>query len=193
MFDMGPYYITALISMLGPVKRVCAMTSQAFESRVATCKEHYGEMLPVEIPTHYSGVLEFHSGANISVTVSFDVHKHSHGPIELYGTEGSLKLPDPNTFGGPVRVYTPSSDDWRKQALSHGYTDNMRGIGPADMAYGILGKRQQRASGEQGYHVLEVMSAFMKSSEIRKHVTIKSKPVQPAALPLGLVHGRLDP
>ncbi|NQU41268.1 MAG: Gfo/Idh/MocA family oxidoreductase [Lentisphaerae bacterium] len=193
MFDMGPYYMTALVHLLGPVKRVSAITTRAFRERIATCKEHFGEMLPVEVPTHCSGALEFHSGAVVSVTISFDVHKHSHSPIELYGTEGSLRVPDPNTFGGPVELFTPTTNAWQPQALSHGYADNMRSIGAADMAYAILGKRTHRASGDLAYHVLEIMHAFEKSSDTKKHVMIKSKPTQPTALPLGLIHGRLDP
>jgi predicted dehydrogenase len=193
MFDMGPYYMTALVHLLGPVKRVSAITTRAFKERIATCKEHFGEMLPVEVPTHCSGSLEFHTGAVVSVTISFDVHKHGHSPIEIYGTEGSLRVPDPNTFGGPVEVFTPATKAWQPQALSHGYADNMRGIGAADMAYAILGKRAHRTSGALAYHVLEIMHAFEKSSDTQRHVTIKSKPPQPAALPLGLVQGRLDP
>jgi len=193
MFDMGPYYMTALVHLLGPVKRISAITTRAFEKRVATCKEHFGEWLPVEVPTHCSGSMEFHSGAVITVTISFDVWKHGHSRIELYGTEGSIKVPDPNTFGGPIEIFTPTTNEWTPQALSHGYADNMRGIGAADMAYAILGKRKHRTSGALAYHVLEIMHAFEKSSTTKKHVMLKSKPAQPAALPLGLIAGRLDP
>lgn len=192
MFDMGPYYMTALVHLLGPAKRVSAITSRAFEQRIATCKAHFGAMIPVEVPTHCSGSIEFHSGATVTVTISFDVHRHGHSPIELYGTEGSVKVPDPNTFGGPVEVFTHTNGDWQKQALSHPYADNMRGIGAADMAYAILGKHKHRASGDLAYHVLEIMHAFEKSSDSQRHVMIKSKPEQPAALPLGLISGRLD-
>ncbi len=193
MFDMGPYYITALVHLLGPVRQVSAITSRAHTERIATCKEQFGKILPVEVPTHYSGSLEFHSGATISMTISFDVHRHGHSPIELYGTEGSLKVPDPNTFGGPVAVWTPGSTDWHDLALSHRYASNMRSIGAADLAYAILsdGKHKHRTSGELAYHALEVMHAFEKSSESGQHVQIDSKPPQPAPLPLGLIEGRL--
>jgi predicted dehydrogenase len=194
MFDMGPYYVTALVHLLGPVKRVAAIASKAFEVRTATCKEHFGEALPVEIPTHYSGSLEFHGGATVTVTISFDVHRHGHSPIELYGAEGSLKVPDPNTFGGPIEVFTPATGEWKPQAFSHRYADNMRSIGAADLAYSILakGKRAHRASGDLAYHVLEVMHAFEASSRGGKHVVIASRPEQPKALPLGLIEGYLD-
>jgi predicted dehydrogenase len=193
MFDMGPYYITALVHLLGPVRRVSAITSQAHKERIATCKEQFGRILPVEIPTHYSGSLEFHSGATISMTISFDVHRHGHSPIELYGTGGSLKVPDPNTFGGPVAMWTPGSTDWHDLALSHPYASNMRSIGAADLAYAILsgGKHKHRTSGELAYHVLEVMHAYEKSSVSGQHITITSEPPQPDPLPLGLIEGRL--
>lgn len=193
MFDMGPYYVTALVHLLGPVKRVSAITSKAFEERIATCKEQFGKILPVHIPTHYSGSLEFHSGAVITVTISFDVHQHGHSPIELYGTTGSLKAPDPNTFGGPVGLWTSASKEWQTQAFSHPYLMNSRSIGAADLAYSILsdGKRPHRASGALAYHCLEVMHSFEKSSKTGTSIEIQSRPPQPQALPLGLIEGRL--
>lgn len=191
MFDMGPYYVTALVHLLGPVKRVAAITSKAFEERIATSEQHYGKLLPVEVPTHNSGTLEFHSGATITMTISFDVHCHGHSPIELYGTEGSMKVPDPNNFSGPIEIFTPSTGEWHRQSFSHPYTDNMRSIGAADLAYATIDKRKHRASGDLAYHVLEVMHAFDKSSTTKKHVMIKSKPEQPAPLPLGILTGRL--
>ncbi len=193
MFDMGPYYITALVHLLGPVKEICGVTTRGFEERIATCKEQFGKMLPVSVPTHSSGTLVFHSGAVVTVTISFDVYKHGHSPIELYGSEGSLKVPDPNTFDGPLEIWTPTTGEWRNQALSHPYRENSRSIGAADMAYAILsgGTRQHRSSGALAYHALEVMHAFEKSSTLKKHVTIESKPLQPAPLPLGLIKGRL--
>ena len=193
MFDMGPYYIAALVHLLGPIRQVSAITSRAHTERIATCKEQFGKVLPVEIPTHYSGSLGFHSGATVSITISFDVHRHGHSPIELYGTEGSLKVPDPNTFGGPVSVWTPGSTEWHDLALSHRYASNMRSIGAADLAYAILsdGKHQHRTSGALAYHALEVMHAFEKSSATGQHIAITSRPPQPAPLPLGLIEGRL--
>jgi len=159
LFDMGPYYITALVHLLGPVKSVTAVTSKAFDVRIATSKEAFGQELPVQIPTHNVGILEFHSGASISMTVSFDVHQHGHSPIEIYGTQGSLKAPDPNTFDGPVELWTPTTKEWIKQALSHPYSANMRSIGAADIAYSILSDepRTPRCSGELAYHALEVI------------------------------------
>jgi predicted dehydrogenase len=193
MFDMGPYYVTALVHLLGPVKRVSAITSKAFDQRIATCKEQFGKLLPVAIPTHYSGSLEFHSGAVITATISFDVYAHGHSNIELYGTEGSLKAPDPNTFGGPIQLWTPATKEWQTQAFSHRYLMNSRSIGAADLAYAILsnGKRKHRASGALALHALEVMHAFEKSSATGKSIVIQSRPEQPEPLPIGLIEGRL--
>lgn len=193
MFDMGPYYITALVHLLGPVKEIVGVTTRAFEQRTATCKEQFGKLLPVSVPTHNSGTLVFHSGAVVTVTVSFDVRRHGHSPIELYGSEGSLKVPDPNTFGGPLEIWTAGAPEWRDQALCFPYNENSRSIGAADMAYAILsgGQRAHRSSGALAYHVLEVMHAFEKSSNLKKHVMIESKPPQSDPLPLGLIKGRL--
>lgn len=193
MFDMGPYYVTALVHLLGPVKRVSAITNQAFTERIATSKEQFGRILPVSIPTHYSGSLEFHGGAVITMTISFDVLAHGHGPVELYGTEGSLKAPDPNTFGGPIQLWTPATKEWQGQAFSHRYLGNSRSIGAADLASSILseGKRPHRASGALAYHALEVMHAFERSSRSGSAVEILSRPNQPAGLPLGLIEGRI--
>jgi len=191
MFDMGPYYLTALVHLLGPIRRVAAFTSRARDVRIATCKEQFGKELPVEVPTHYAGTLEFHSGALITLTVSFDVCAHHHRPIELYGTLGSLSVPDPNTFGGPVSLWTLASKSWQEQAFSHPYAENSRSIGAADMARCILGETSapQRCSGKLAYHVLEAMHSFSLSSEQGGAVELESKPEQPAALPLGLTEG----
>jgi predicted dehydrogenase len=192
MFDMGPYYITALVHLLGPIQSVTAVASKPKKVRIATCKEQFGAELKVDVPTHYSGTLVFHSGAVISMTISFDVQAHGHSPIELYGELGSIKVPDPNTFGGPVELYTTSEKEWKNISLSHPYADNMRSIGAADMAYAILHDRQHRSSGELAYHALEVMHAFETSSTAKKCITIESQPHQPSAFPLGMISGRLD-
>jgi predicted dehydrogenase len=112
--------------------------------------------------------------------------------IEVHGTEGSLSVPDPNGFGGPVKVFRPGYEDWREVPLTHGYAENSRGIGAADMAYAIRSGRPHRASGELAYHVLDVMLSFQEASEKGRHVKVASTCRQPAPLPLGLRHGTLD-
>jgi len=194
VLDMAPYYLTALVNLIGPIKRVSAITSKAYETRTATCKEHAGEVLPVEVNTHASGTLEFHSGAVVTAVFSFDVHAADHSPIQLYGTEGSVKVPDPNTFGGSVESFIASDEprEWKPVELTRPYADNMRGIGAADMACALLSGRPHRASGALACHVLEVMHAFDQSSETGRAIEIESQPERPAALPTGLAEGDLD-
>lgn len=192
MFDVGPYYITALIHLLGPVKRVAGITTTGYSERIAGSEDIRGARIPVETPTHVSGVLEFHNGASVTLVMSFDVYAHGHAPIELYGTLGSLKVPDPNTFGGTPQVYTPNSEVWNDVSLTHGYSDNSRGIAVSDLAAAIEQSREHRCSGKLAYHVLEIMHAFEKSSTTGKHVSIASMCEKPALLPQGLVEGFVD-
>ncbi|MFP4204072.1 MAG: Gfo/Idh/MocA family protein [Opitutales bacterium] len=193
VFDMGPYYLTALVNLIGPVKRVCAITSRALDERTVGSGERKGEVIPVEVPTHASATLEFHNGAVVTAVFSFDVPAHEHSPIELYGTKGALQAPDPNGFGGPVRLHSLNKkENWQEQELSHIYEEDHRSIGAADMAYAIAGGRPHRTSGNLAYHILEVMHAFDEASQSGKHVTIQSKPKRPAPLPLGLDPGKLD-
>lgn len=194
LYDMSPYYLTALVNLIGPIRRVTALTKQTHAQRLATCEARFGELFDVEVPTYYAGVLEFQSGAIVSMSMSFDVHQHGHSPIELYGTHGSLKVPDPNTFGGPVVMWTPISKEWREQAFCSPYLENYRSIGAADMAWSILNESPDlhRASGQLAYHVLEVMEAFEESAESGQFITIASQPERPRPFPLGLVEGRLD-
>ena len=192
LFDMGPYYVTALIHLLGPIKRVSALCGRALDERVATAESTKGQRFPVDVNTHVAGTLQFHSGAIITLIMSFDVWKHSGHPIELHGTGGSLQVPDPNTFGGPVRLFRPGMKDWEQVPLSHGYTDNFRSIGVADMASAIRSGRANRCCGEMAYHVLDVMHALEKSSRQGAGVDIHSHCEQPAPLPMGLRDGTLD-
>lgn len=192
MLDMGPYYMTALVHLLGPVKAVSAMAVKSFDERIAGCKEHLGERLPVEVPTHNSGSLLFRNGTVVTAGISFDVRRHTHTPLELYGAEGSLIIPDPNTFGGPVQLFRNGEEDWQEMPLSHCYAENSRGIGVADMAHAIRDNRPHRCSAEQAYHVLEIMLAFEKSSQEGRTVELESTCAQPEAFPLDLPVGVLD-
>jgi predicted dehydrogenase len=192
MLDMGPYYITALVHLLGPVASVTAVTAKARDVRMATGEKTFGQQLPVEVPTHNSGTVVFANGAVVTVVVSFDVRRHTHSPIEIYGLGGSLGVPDPNTFGGPVSVYRPGNETWQPAAFSHAYPTNSRGIGVADMACAILGNRPHRCSGELAHHVLEVMHAFHTSSQQGTRIDLTSTCTRPAAFPLDLPPGVLD-
>ncbi|NOY76143.1 MAG: Gfo/Idh/MocA family oxidoreductase [Kiritimatiellaeota bacterium] len=191
LFDMGPYYITALVNLLGPVGSVCAAGKKGFSERIRTCDDRYGEIYPVEVNTHVTGNLLFKNGAVITLVMSFDVKKHSHKPIELYGETGTLQVPDPNTFSGPVNL-SMKGGEWMEAPLSHGYDEQMRSIGVADMARAIKTNTPARASGDLAFHVLEVMHALERSSAERFFVDIESEPEQPAPLPLHLQPGKLD-
>ncbi len=192
MFDMGPYYLTALVSLLGPVRRVTGSARASFAQRVITNPElRMGEKIDVDIPTHIAGVMDFCGGAVGTIVTSFDVWSHNLPRIEIYGSEGSLSVPDPNTFGGPVRIRRGGQEAWQEVALTHS-TDVGRGIGVADMAYGLRSGRPHRSSGELAYHVLELMHAFHTASAAGAHVRIESQIERPAALPMGLLAGRLD-
>lgn len=192
MLDMGPYYLTALVHLLGPVKRVSALCGRKADERFATSEEANGQVLPVEVNTHAAGTMEFVSGAIITLVMSFDVWRQSIPPIEIHGTNGSLRVPDPNCFDGDISIFRGGMEDWENVPYSHGYTDNMRSIGAADMAQAIQSNRPNRCSGEMAFHVLDVMLAFDESSESGKHIEIKSTCAQPQPLPLNLKEGQLD-
>jgi predicted dehydrogenase len=192
MLDMGPYYITDLVNLLGPVARVAGMATRLRAERLITSEPLDGARIPVEIATHVAGTLAFHSGAVINMTMSFDVPKHKHAPIEIYGEKASLNVPDPNYFGGQIQLAAPRGE-WREVATEHGYADgNYRSIGVADMAHAIRANRPHRASGALAFHVLEVMEAFQRSSDAGGFISIESRPERPAALPVGLAAGALD-
>lgn len=192
LFDMGPYYITALVHLLGPVKRVTALNSRACAERTATSEAANGRVLPVEVDTHVTGILEFHSGAVITMIMSFDVRKHSSHNIEIHGTEASLKVPDPNHFHGENLIANGPKDEWQSVPLIHPYHDNMRGIGAADLAAAVKSNRPHRCNGELAYHVLDVMHALGESSDSGQHQSIASTCAQPAPLPADLTFGELD-
>lgn len=191
LFDMGPYYITALVNMLGPVKRVTAINTKGFDERVATSPGASGKVFPVEVNTHVSGILEFASGAVVTLVTSFDVWKHTSHNIELHGTLGSMRVPDPNCFGGEVSIFKPGMSAWENIELTHGYTDNMRSIGLADLGRSLLGGVPARCSGELAFHVLDVMCSLEESSGVGKHLLMSSTCKRPDALAAGLKNGEL--
>jgi predicted dehydrogenase len=192
MFDMGPYYLTALVTLLGGVRRATASARISFPERVATSPARYGQRISVEVPTHVACVLDFEAGPVGTLITSFDVWSHNLPRIEIYGSEGSLSVPDPNTFGGPVKVRKAGADSWSEVPLTHS-ADVGRGIGVADMAYALQSDRPHRASGDLAYHVLDLMHAFVDASESNEHQMIDSGVPRPAPLPVGLQLGQLVP
>ena len=191
LFDMGPYYLTALVHALGPIARVAAMTGRGLDERTVGSGPRAGRKIAVDVDTHAAGVLEFASGALATVVMSFDVWRHANRWIEIHGVDGSLSSPDPNRFGGTVRV-SECGGEWRDAPLSHGYTDNMRSIGLADLCTALRSGRPHRCSGELALHVVEAMEAFGRSSREGAHVALTTRPGRPAPLPRDLDEGVLD-
>lgn len=185
MFDMGPYYLTTLIHLLGPIRRLTGSARISFPERLITSQPLHGTVIKVNTPTHVAGVLDFASGPVATLITSFDVWAANVPRIEIYGSKGSLSVPDPNTFGGPVRLRTSDSKEWVDVPLTHGFTENSRGLGVADMAAAIQHNRPHRASGELTYHVLDVMQSFEDASRAGQHLAPASQCPRPAPLPVG--------
>lgn len=191
MFDMGPYYLTALVSILGPVRRVTGITRASFAERLISSQPKAGQTITVEVPTHVAGLLEFASGAVGTIITTFDVKGSQLPRMEIYGSDATLSLPDPNTFGGPVRLRGVDDTDWRDLPLTHIYTENSRGLGVADLADAMQVGRVHRANGQLAHHVLDIMQAFHEASEQGTHVELTSTCARPAALPVGLTPGQI--
>jgi predicted dehydrogenase len=183
MFDMGPYYLTALISLMGPVRRVTGSTKITFPERIITSQPNYGRVIKVNTPTHITGIMDFANGAIGTITTSFDVWGARLPNIEIYGSAGTLSTPDPNTFGGPIRLLRAKEKEWIDVPLIDRYADNSRGIGVADMAKAIVSGGKYRANGKMAHHVLDIMQSFHDASKSGKHIELTSSCEQPEALP----------
>ncbi len=187
LFDMGPYYLTALISVLGPVRRVTGSARRTHDRRTIGSEPRCGEKIDVEVPTHVAAVLDFASGPVVTLLTSFDVSAARLPLIEIYGSGGSLSVPDPNTFGGPVALFKPGTGRWADEGPLDGHAQNSRGLGVAELAHAIEEDRPHRASGEVALHVLEIMHAIHRASETSCHVEIETRCAQPEPLPTGWV------
>ena len=189
VLDLGPYYIANLINLIGPVKQVAALTSMANETRTITSEPRRGEIIPVKTPTNIHALLEFQSGATISLAASWDVWAHRHSNMELYGTEGSLFVPDPNFFGGKVeaagrdgKTFELDSQDHPFGKPNQGERANYRTAGLADMAVALIEGRDARCSLARALHGVDVMAAILKSGETGAFVPLSTTCTQPAAL-----------
>ena len=185
MLDMGPYYLTALVNLMGPIRKVSGMTRITFPERTITSQPLAGKVIRPEVPTHYAGTVEFHSGAIGTIIQSFDVWGGALPRIEVYGTEGSLGVPDPNTFQGPVTHLAGifRNREWTEVPLTHS-DQVLRGIGLADMAHALTHDRPHRASGDLAHHVLEVMELFRESSALGRHLDTTTTCSRPEPLPI---------
>lgn len=192
MLDMGPYYVTALVALLGPVRRVAGSARISSPERTITSEPQYGTTIHVEVPTHIAAVMDFAQGAVATLVTSFDVWAANVPRIEIYGTQGSLSVLDPNTFGGPVRVRRAGAADWSELPLTHGYAQDSRGVGVADMAAALQSGRPHRASGDLAYHVRDIMTAIHEASDADRSIELAHALSRPAPLPLGLTDWRLE-
>ncbi len=165
MLDMGPYYLSALATLLGPMSSVSAEARITRAIRTIESEPLRGREIRVETPTHITGVIAFARGAIAQVSTSFDVQRTTLPCIEVYGETGTMLVPDPNGFGGPVRVFRKWAEDWEDVALTHPYSENSRGLGVAEMAAAIDRGLPHRASGSFALHVLDAMHAFLESAE----------------------------
>lgn len=175
MFDMGPYYLTALFTLLGPARRVTGSTAISFAQRTITSAARNGQVIDVEVPTHVAGIIDLQSGAIATILTSFDVWAAELPRIEIYGSRGTLSVPDPNTFGGPVRLRRAGQDSFETIEIVRPYADNSRGLGIADLARASRsGLRDQRASGALALHVLEAMHGIHIASDTGRHYLMQS-------------------
>jgi predicted dehydrogenase len=201
--DLGPYYATALVALLGPVSRVTAFAQSPADERIVPAGPRRGERIAVHVPTHVTGALEFADGAVATVLMSWDLWATRLPYLEVYGSAGSVSVPNPDEFGGSPLLRRAGEEELRQPPPPPGIVpwtavplaydgDVGRGIGVADMARAIETGRPHRASGELAYHVLEVLTSLERSHDEGVAVEIASRCPRPAPLPLGLRRGELD-
>ncbi|OZB91925.1 Gfo/Idh/MocA family protein [Paenibacillus sp. XY044] len=175
MLDMGPYYLTALVELLGSIRRISASVGAQIPVRTIGSGPKSGQQIQVQTPTHLAGTIDFKQGAIATMITSFDIKAGANLPwIEIYGTEGTLSLPDPNFFNGDVKLRRSGSSDWEVLTPVFESTQNERGRGVNDMVEAIRSGRKHRANGNLAYHVLEAMYAFEESSISGSHVVLAS-------------------
>ncbi|MDE0523383.1 MAG: Gfo/Idh/MocA family oxidoreductase [Boseongicola sp.] len=200
LLDLGPYYLAAMVFCLGPIRRVAGMARRTFPERMIENGPRKGEMMRVEVDTHCLSMLEFESGVIGQMMVSFDVWDSETPRLEVYGTEGTICIPDPdpgdgaNVFQGPVWIRTRETSrwtmrprpqapaDWEVAECTHGLNSDSRGVGLAELAQAALDRREPRAGGALGFHVCEVMQGMLRSPGLGRFVDIESTCGRPAML-----------
>ncbi|MEU6377014.1 Gfo/Idh/MocA family oxidoreductase [Streptomyces sp. NPDC046909] len=183
LFDMGPYYLASLVHLLGPVRAVTGASSRLRTERVIGSGPRAGERIPVEVDSHVSGVLEHVGGTLTTLTTSFDGVTTTAAPIEVHGETGTLTVPDPNQFDGEVRLFGLGDPQWRTLPPSAGYVEGSRGVGLLDFV-AADGGRAPRAGGELALHLLETMTALLRSSAEGRRIELTTSTEVPAAVPL---------
>lgn len=181
LFDMGPYYITALVQTFGSVRRVAAVGSKAKEVRVVGSGPKAGEEFAVEVPTHVSAMLQFEGGASSHSVFSFESPRLRMGFVEITGTEGTLELPDPNYFDGDLKLWRAGAKE--PETIPATGPANGRGMGVLDMARSIRAGVPHRAQGALAYHVVDTLVSISESAETGTFVGVDSSAVTSQALP----------
>ena len=182
LFDVGVYYVTALVSLLGPVRDVTAHARASFPERTINNGPKKGEKIPVTTPTHIVSTVGFESGVIGTLTASFDVWETDRAAFTIYGTDGTLRVPDPNTFAGPIMHLAARGKEWTEIEITKPYTENSRGLGASDLARAIREGGPSRVQGELGLHVLEIMHAVLNAADGGTCVKVESTLDRPAAL-----------
>lgn len=185
LLDMGPYYLTALVTLLGPVRRVVGLSSRPKQSRTIGSGPRAGTDFGVEVQTHVSGILEHENGALSTLIMSFDVWAAELPRIEVHGSTGSLSVPDPNGFDGQVKLFRGADGEWVDVPVAGGFAGASRGFGLSELADAAEHGRTPRASGELAYHVLDVMEQVLRAGDEGRAIDIESTCARPAAIPLG--------
>jgi predicted dehydrogenase len=192
LFDMGPYYLTALTHLLGPARSISASARIGVADRVIHAQGRVGDVTTATVPTHVASTIDFVSGAVATLVTSFDVKASRYRNIEIYGTEATLAVPDPNTFGGPLMVRGLLNDDWREVPLPTPNIPQQRGIGLADMLSAQRAGRPHRASAEMALHVLELMTSALRSSDEGRRIDLTTTCDRPAPMRFDLPTNTFD-
>ena len=192
VIDMGPYFFSTLVNLLGPAKQVQGRTLTAFKRRIYGAGPKKGKTFKVEVPTTYLATVQFKNGAIIQITISFDVINHQRNHMELYGTKGSIIVPDPNMFGGSVYISVTEGGRWGEHktdkmqlgkinitSLSGRSNEsptnaNYRSVGMSEMLYAIEKGKKHRCNGELSLHVLDIIESTMKAAITGKPQKIKT-------------------
>ena len=192
LFDMGPYYLTTLVQLLGPARAVSASARISRAQRPILSEPRRGELMDVEVPTHVGALVEFASGPIASLVTSFDVQATRYYNIEVYGAEATLSVPNPNTFDGPVRVKRNGDENWTEIALLPAHIPQQRGIGLADMMWAQRTGRAHRTSSALALHVLELMTGALTAAEQGRRVDLHTTCERAEPLPVGLAANTFD-
>jgi predicted dehydrogenase len=186
LLDMGPYYVSALVTLLGPVVSVTGAASHTRAERTIGSGPRAGQVIPVEVDSHVTGILTHLDGAISTLVMSFDAVRTKAPNIEVHGELGSLVVPDPNRFDGDVELFALGSREWETLPVSAGYVDAGRGFGIADLAATPAGA-EPRAGGQLAFHVLDVMESVLESARTGSSVTVRSTVARPEPVPLTAV------